>query len=224
MKALALAIGMTAIAAADDLRLTVHMVAMEPGKLTELLGEPGGLSIAKAREMVKAGEARLFDTMMIRAQDGARATLISEEEVIYPTEYEPPGLPNSKEYEERVRRRMDGWARAFRFMPVQGAWPGHFETRMVGEVLELHGEREEAAALLLELVRYARDTVFQEIPSPEGKPFRVRFPEFERLAINSKMEPGDWLCAGILTKPGDDGGPGEKIVVFARVERLKFGE
>ncbi len=224
MKALGLAFGMMGIAAAADLRLTIHMVAMEQDKLTELLDQPGGPSISKAREMVKAGEAKLFDTMMLRAKEGVRARMEANGEVIYPTEYQPSELPNSKEDEERLQRRMAGWGRAFPFMPVNGAWTGEFEVRDVGESLSFFERGDGKISWSVELVRYLRDTVYQEFPALEGEPFRIRFPEFERLDIWSELKPGAWHCAGILTKQKDDGGPGEKIVVFARTERLKVAE
>ena len=135
MKALALAIGMTGISAADDLRLTVHMVAMEQGKLSELFDEPGGPSIAKARQMVKSGEARLFDTMLLRGKEDERSSIQSEREVIYPAEEEAPeGLDYSPGGVAEFQARMEkGW-RIFPFMPVL-ANGAHFETREAGETL-----------------------------------------------------------------------------------------
>jgi len=224
MKALALAIGMTAIAAADDLRLTVHMVAMEQGKLTVLLDEPGGLSIAKAREMVKEGEARLFDTMMLRGKREERASIQSVREVIFPAEEEAPeGLDYTPEGMEKFQARMEKWRKVFPFMPVM-ANGTYFETREVGETLLWLSDSYGGSRWILELDAYVRDTVYLELPALDGKRFKWSYPEFEKLAINGHLQQHAWQCVGILTKPGEDGGPGEKIVVFARLERLKFGE
>ena len=68
------------------------------------------------------------------------------------------------------------------------------------------------------------DTVYLELPALVGDPFKWSYPEFEKLAIHGHLQPHAWHCVGILTKPGDDGAPGENIVVFARVERLKLGK
>jgi hypothetical protein len=224
MKMLALALGLLGFAMADDVRLTVHMVAMEPAKLAELLAEPGGPSIVKARAMVKAGEARLFNTMLLRMKGGVSARLVSGGEVTYPTEYEPPDLPNSKEYEDKVSRRMDGWIKAFPIMPIQGAWTGMFEIRKVGELLDCNVDKDRESEWLLDLTRYLGDTVFLERQGLEGERSKIRLPVFEKLALNADLSPGGWLCVGVLAIPGNDGAPGEKVVVFARAETLKAGD
>jgi hypothetical protein len=224
MKLLAVIFGLMGSAVADDVRLTVHMVAMAPSRLAELLAEPGGPSIGKARAMVKAGKARLFNTMLLRMKNPVSARLVSGGEVTYPTEYEPPDLPNSKEHEEKVRRRMDGWIKAFPIMPVQGAWTGMFETRNVGEALECDVDQDRESKWLLDLTRHADDTVFLERQGLDGGKTKVRLPEFEKLALNGKLTPGGWQCAGVLAIPGKDGAPGEKIVVFARTETLEVAD
>ena len=224
MKMLALALGLSGFAMADDVRLTVHMVAMEPAKLIALMAEPNGPSVGKARAMVKAGEARLFNTMLLQMKSGVSAGLVSGGAVTYPAEYEPPDLPNSKQYEDKVRRRMDGWIKAFPFMPIQGAWTGMFESKEVGESLECRVDNDRESQWFLDLTRHVGDTVYLERPLLDGGRYRFRHPEFEKLALDRDMKPGGWLCAGVLAIPGKDGAPGEKIVVFARAETLKVAE
>ena len=224
MKVLALILGFIGIAVADDVRLTVHMVAMEQVKLAELMAEPGGPSIGKARAMVKAGEARPFDTMLLRMKSGVSAKLVSGGEVTYPTEYEPPDLPNSKEYEDKVRRRMDGWIKAFPIMPIQGAWTGMFEIRDVGETLECSVDQDRESKWFLDLTRHVGDTVLMERQGLDGELYQYRLPVFEKLTLNRDLVVGGWQCAGVLAIPGKDGAPGEKIVVFANAVTLKAAD
>jgi hypothetical protein len=224
MKMFMLTLGLLGFAVAEDVRLTVHMVAMEPAKLTALMAEPNGPSIGKARAMVKAGEARLFNTMLLRMKSGVTAKLVAGGAVTYPSEYESSDWPDPEGGEVRRKRKIDGWIKAFPFMPIQGAWPGRFETRDVGESLEWSVNIELESQWFLNLTRYVGDTVYLERPVLDGGRYRFRHPEFETLALDRDMKPGGWLCAGVLAIPGKDGAPGEKIVVFARAETLKVAE
>ncbi len=218
MKFLLVSMALQLFAAADDLRLTIHMVAMEPAKLTELMSGADEPSIDKARAMVKDGEARHFNTILLRMQCGTKARLSSGGEVIFPAEYEAPDLPNGNE--EEIRRRMDGWIRAYPFMPIQGAWSGEFEKRAAGEFLEIEAQDDGKVSWNLHLTRHVGETVYLERQDMEGGKFQYRFPTIESLKLNGDMAPGDWHCAGVIGIPGKGGSPGEKIVVFAKVAEL----
>lgn len=218
MKFLLIAMALPVFAAADDLRLTIHMVAMEPAKLTELMSGADEPSIDIARAMVKDGEARLFNTILLRLQRGTKARLSSGGEVIFPSEYEPPSLPNGNE--EEISRRMDGWIKAYPFMPIQGAWTGEFEKRAVGEFLELQAQDEGKVSWSLHLTRHVGETVYLERQDMESGKFQYRFSTIESLKMNGNMAPGVWHCAGVMGIPGNGGSPGEKIVVFAKNTEL----
>lgn len=222
MKTLLFAIGLAGIAAAEDYQLTVHMVAMEPAKLTELLAGAGGPSIEKAREMVKAGEARLFDTMLLRMKSGVTARLWSGGEMIYPSEFEGGGLGSPDPHLEKMRR-MYFWGQIFPFMNIQGG-ANIFEVKEVGERIECKVGADGRTKWHFELPRYAGDSVFVEHHGLEGEKSEVRFPVFEKLSLNLGMAPGGWHCAGVLGIPGKDGSPGEKIVVFAKTTALVMEE
>ena len=65
-----------------------------------------------------------METPSIIARSGEKATLFNGREMIYPTEYEPPELPNTVGLSQGV-------------MPVTPATPTAFETRLVGVELEV---------------------------------------------------------------------------------------
>jgi hypothetical protein len=61
-----------------------------------LLADPAAQGDAlhtQALRLAEQGKAEIIDTHVITALSGRKATLESIRELIYPTEYEPPGLP-----------------------------------------------------------------------------------------------------------------------------------
>ncbi len=80
-------------------QVQVEFVEMSHQKLTELLflADPPSSDSTPLRkqvvELVKEGEAEILETMMIVARSGETATTEGIREFIYPTEYEPPEIP-----------------------------------------------------------------------------------------------------------------------------------
>jgi hypothetical protein len=168
----------------------------------------------------------MVDTVLLRGKAGERAILESYGEVSHPTEYEPPDLPHSKEYEEKVRRRMEGWAKVFPYFPMfPGGWTGEFETRNVGESLQVDfpGEADdEKGEWDMELVSQAHDTVITEIKALSGELSPFKFPNFNRLDVGGAFPSSQWLLTSVVTPQTAEGGAdaSKKILVFARADVL----
>lgn len=221
MKALVMAIGLAGIALADDVRLTIHMVAMEPAKLAELMEGAKEPSMDKAHAMVKAGEARLFDTMLLRMTREGEAKLISGGEQIFPVEMDPEDWPRTGIMEDSIVGQIGKRAP---HMLAPEVWTSAFETKALGGSLSCRADKNGRTAWSLNHTRHVGETVHLEHQGMEGNNFSIRFPAFESLTMKGEMAPGGWICAGVLGIPGKDGSPGEKIVVFAKTTALVMEE
>lgn len=78
-----------------------------------------------AQEKIRKGKAAIIETAMVTCRSGQRARASSGSEYIYPTEYDPPEIPN--------KVKLSGGAKA----PETGVNPTAFETRHVGTTLEV---------------------------------------------------------------------------------------
>jgi len=79
----------------------------------------------EVQELVREGDAKILESMMVTARSGQRAKAESILEVIYPTEYDPSTIPEEVE--------LSGRAEA----PVTAVLPSAFETRNVGATVEV---------------------------------------------------------------------------------------
>jgi len=79
----------------------------------------------EVQELVREGDATVLESMMVTARSGQRAKAESILEVIYPTEYDSPKIPEEVE--------LSGRAEA----PVTAVLPTAFETRNVGTTVEV---------------------------------------------------------------------------------------
>lgn len=77
------------------------------------------------QEWVRAGQGTILETTTVMARSGQRAKVESIDEYIYPTEYDPPSVPNEVTL-------SDGAA-----APISGVTPTAFETRNLGVTLEV---------------------------------------------------------------------------------------
>ena len=76
------------------IRVSVQYIEVTHSVLTEMLAgkEKGGPGLhAKAIALAKEGKAKILETCMVVCHCGQKATVESLREVIYPTEYQPPG-------------------------------------------------------------------------------------------------------------------------------------
>lgn len=88
---------------------------------------------ARLREMVEAGKARLERFIVLRTKSGQRAVAEQVHEVRFPTSLDPPHPPEP-------RKNLPDLvvpARPLDPFPVDFVTPTSFETRNVGDTLEL---------------------------------------------------------------------------------------
>ena len=84
------------------------------------------------RGLAQKKGADLMTAPSVTARSGQKATIEIIREFIYPTEYEPPELPNQRRRRQRRRRRSAASAAAAAVFPVTPATPTAFETRNTG--------------------------------------------------------------------------------------------
>lgn len=223
MKTIAVLLAYCGFVRAGDIQLTVHWVELSHTRTTSLLAEGTPDLFQRVRQLVKAKEAKLVNTQILRSKPGEKAYADSVVEIIYPTEYEPADLPYSAEYVEKMSRRMEGWGKVFPYYPMfPAAWTGTFETREVGESLQggLPSREMPAQSWSIDVTQYKRDIAMGQAIAPDGKD--LRFPEIERFSFDAFPSPGSWQLTALLTPKGPEGAPAadRKVLVFARTDVL----
>lgn len=220
MKAMALLLAGCGIASAGDLRLTIHWVELSHQRTTELLARhvDGTSLFQEARELVKAREARLFDTQLLQVKAGENALAESISELTYPTEYDPPSLPETSGVRARMQSMAEGWWRAVPSLPFV---PVNYETRNVGEMLELR-TRDKEFTFATDLSFHPRMTKVATVTTPDGNSQEVGFPIFESLRVSGQVAPGGWQLSSVLTPKDAAGEPDllRKLLVFTRLQSL----
>ena len=79
----------------------------------------------QAQKWIKENKATVIESVLVSGRSGQRAKVESVDEYIYPTEYDPPEIPNEV--------TLQNGAKA----PVTAATPTAFETRNLGHTLEV---------------------------------------------------------------------------------------
>lgn len=147
------------------------------------------MAIMRAISQKKGSDVLLRPSLVIRP--GETATLFSGREFIYPTEYEPPELPNQV--------GQEGGA-----FPVVPAQPAAFETRELGVVLEVEANASSESNLVdvriapefsefLGFINYGspitadgQDALGNSVPL-EITPNRILMPIFETKRLNTSV-------------------------------------
>ncbi len=116
-------------------------------------------------------------------------------------------------------------------MPVMSGFTGEFETRDLGESFQISlpnpvwtedSPRTYNGEWSFEMVTRKADLVHLEMPSIEGKTFKSRYPQFQRQTLNGNgLDPGIWRTVGVMTKPMDGGGPGDKLLTIMKFELIE---
>jgi hypothetical protein len=99
---------------------------------------------SRLKEMVAQGTAELVSTLILKLQNGEKGIAESIEEMRYPTEFEPPRLPESAPRDPKILKE---W-------PAVGITPTAFETRNVGTVLELEARTPDGEWIAVKCVPY----------------------------------------------------------------------
>ncbi len=212
----------------SDVLVQVELIEVTHEKLTELLEDPVLVRDAKklrvaAQELVRGKEAKIRHTMMVRTTTGGRGAVKSAREHIYPTEYEPPGLPSSVGSQAEAGLSVE----PEQISPEQPDVPTAFETRYVGESL-VAGARVDrewgTVELQLEIsvVRKMGELDWGKRKTPGGNVFAASMPEFESLEADLVLvvPDGGFGFGGILRRESE---PEKRIMVFVRCDVLEPG-
>lgn len=175
---------------------------------------------ATVQRMIADGAATLVANLDLKGVAGERLTSESVEEVRYPTEFDPPQLPEGVP-KEKIAEVLKNW-------PVVGITPVTFETRNVGAMLELNATVSEdgkwiSADVAPQHVRLLRSEKFDAGIMPSGEHLSIEQPQFATMKNTLKMhlQPGLRTLIGVHKLPGEE----NKIELFLlRVNAKKTGE
>ena len=216
-----------------QIRVQVEFIDVSHEQLTELLFGPkvsanDGELRKQVAQLVKDGKANIVETLVCIAKPGQKATSQSIEEMIYPTEYEPPSLP------EQINFKTKEEAAAAKLTPrdlATGPTPSAWETRNVGSTLEIEpsiGEDNKTIDLRFvpEIVYHVGNTVWAEWKDQFGnKP--VQMPTFYTVRVNTSVTlgVGQYLMVAALSPKNKDGATdfSRKLMIFVKADILTVG-
>lgn len=192
-------------------------------------------------EMVTKGDSTLIETAWLRARSGQRAKTESVRETIYPTEYDPPEIPNTlgvvaippkEKSGEKPSAQQKLPPVAMTSAPegapilMSSATPTAFETRNVGTTVEVDPVLSNDGEL-------ATISISPEIVTFEGRTFFIR-PESKntpwgadhismalfykmQTSLQLKAQPGNYNLLGMFTPPNK---PEKKIISLLKADLI----
>jgi hypothetical protein len=207
------------------IQVQVEFIEMPHKALTKLLflAEPKTSDSTplrkKVQEMVEKDEAQILETQVVVCNNGQKATGESKHEFIYPTEYEPPRLP------EKNSETSPALSPKGSIAPGEVALPTAFDTRNLGSNLEVEAKLTNDdqfvdLRLVPELVWHAGNTVWMESKDALGNVSNVQMPDMYVIRFNTSVIciPGQYLMASVLS-PKDANGELDqtrKVMVFVK--------
>ena len=176
------------------------------------------------QEMIAQKKARIVDTMMVITKSGQKATTESVQEFSYPTEPEPPSVPNSVGLPDKKTTPADVSAMQWmRSPPV----PAAFEPRNLGGTLEVEptlggSAREIDLRLSWEIVDHEGEKSWMEYKDNQNNTYKIETPKFfvKRVSTSfTTIHAGYTLVASV--NPQNEKGvrdTGRNWLVFAKCE------
>jgi type II secretory pathway component GspD/PulD (secretin) len=192
------------------LRVSVQYIETTHSVLTEMLAgkEKGGAAVhAKAIALAKDGKAKILETCMVVCRSGQKATVESRREVIYPTEYQPPGsdmpIPNMNPHLRNYyafETRNTGVT--FEIEPTLGANDQIIDLRFVPEIISV--------------LRF--DTWMEH--TDEWGDASLRMPVFETWRVNTSvtLRAGQSEMVSVITPKSVTPAVSRKLLVFVRAD------
>ena len=190
-------------------------VAANDGELRQQVGQ-----------LVKDGKASIVETLLCVAKDRQKGTIESSEELIYPTEYEPPQLPCNGGNKTKADAAKD----TPQDSPT-GPSPSAWETRNVGSTLVIQptlADDQQTVNLRLapQIVYHVGNTVWAEWKDEFGnKP--VQMPTFYTLRVDTTvvLGLGQTLMIAALSPKNKDGATDftRKLMIFVKADLLTPG-
>lgn len=206
-----------------QIQVTVEFIEVSQAEVTRLLykeklGKDGAKLRTELQGMVDAQKASVLDTLVLAALSGQKATTESIREVIYPTEYQQPGLSNEK---ETSKAESEAKIKNTAFSPPL---PAAFETRNTGSTLEIEPTIGDEGTFIS--LRFVPEIVFDtgdrklNVHKDElGNESSVSMPYFYSLRVNTALTLADGMpqLVSVLTPKGADGTPDRTRKLFAIV-------
>jgi len=188
-------------AADHDVGILVEHIEIDERSATKLLRSLGGKSDAAAlrealRVKVEAGEAKVSATSYVRTKSGQRAKIQSTHEFIYPTEFDPPNLPQqlSGPIAPGVDITTHSNPTAYEMRPVGGTLEVDPVVNEGGKTIEIN-----IAPELVEFVGYSK----------YGKDeTEVKQPIFYTMKASTSLTvaSGSYVLLGVYTPRSTEGG------------------
>ena len=217
------------------IRTQVEFIEVSHEQLTELLftDEPPSADATPLRkrlkEMVRAGQAKMLDTMLANSRSGEKTTVESIEELIYPTEYEPWELPNEVDVPDKPQGLTPSDREGLAIL-VAAATPTSFETRKLGNTLEIEAtiagnNKKIDLGFTSDMVWHTGDTVWGKRKDPSGNVCQISMPDFYSMRMSTHLTciPGQYNLAGVLSPKNAEGeiDTSRKVMVFVRCQVLE---
>lgn len=217
------------------IRTQVEFIEVSHEQLTELLftDEPPSADATPLRkrlkELVRAGQAKMLDTMLANSRSGEKTSVESIEEFIYPTEYEPWELPNEVDVPDKPQGLTPSDREGLAIL-VAAATPTSFETRNLGNTLEIEatiGGHNKIIDLgfASDMVWHTGDTVWGKRKDPSGNVCQISMPDFYSMRMSTHLTciPGQYNLAGVLSPKNAEGeiDTSRKVMVFVRCQVLE---
>jgi hypothetical protein len=229
-----LAAGALPLAAAPqpNIRLFLQLVELPHPALTELMAAPdttGAALRAKALALVKTGEAKVLESVVLTTSNGHAVKGESVREMIYATEYEPLGIPlhvayGLREAQADIRRELFE-----AHGPYAYRTPTAWDTRNVGVSVEATPALAEAAqsislSFIAEFHAPEDFVTFNDWLGPYGH-YDIRMPHFKarRVTTSLTLAPGVFELAAVLSPPAGLPTPAmaRKVLVFVKCEVVR---
>jgi hypothetical protein len=200
-------------------RVSLQFIEVPHTALTEMLAshEKNGQTLHdKAMALKKSGQGKMIESSMVVSRFGQRATVQSNLEVIFPTEYEPPDLPT-----------IGGWLPPFTERHPSLRNYLSFEPRNTGVTFEVLASTTSNGMIELrlapEIVTQVRMENWMEHVDQWGDA-SMRMPIFECLRFTSSitLKPGKFEFTSALSHKMNAQGPvvQRKVLVFVRADLL----
>lgn len=215
-----------------QVQVQVEFVDMSHEALTKLLflAKPATSDATDLRkqvqDMVSKNEAKVLETQIAIARTGQKATTESIHEFIYPTEHEPPRMPQPAGQGANAAGASGASNLQFPEIP---SYPAAFETRNVGSTLEIEptvGADNQIVELRFvpELIWHPGNTMWAEAKDSLGNNFKYSMPDFYTIRLNTAFTciSGQYTLAGVVS-PKDDKGETDmtrKVMVFVKCDVL----
>lgn len=203
------------------LGLTAEWIEVDLAELPGLIEAHGGdfdagALYAKVTALIEGNEAERTELIYGRVCPGQKFSFGSGDELIYPTEYDPPEIPNIV-----TITNTSGDA-----VPRTGATPTAFETRLVGITLEGRFEKTEDGKISIQLIAEDMDFLgrdFQVDPKAEDADGHaiMWMPKFHSKKVETPlvMNPDGVALAGTFT-PSDPEKQDCRVLLFIRTRTI----